>query len=379
MKSKKTFLSIIVLITALFLATVAAGFSIYGISRLFSTYFIPIIIMGIAIELGKIVLISYSYQRWKFISWPHKMITILLIILAVSVTSIGIYGFLSSSYEKTASELNIQDSRVSLLEKRKTKFLTEIQQSQSQIDIQNQRVTQLINVRLQQEERLNQLYSDSSIRSARTTENLIKKADIDIDSANNKINVFSKNISNLNDSIFKIDEQIVELKSKSTTTDLGPLKYLSRLSAASMDKTINWFILLLMTILDPVAIYLLVGFNQLILDREKISEEKLEKKNRNHYIKITNPFKKKRISNDIIPVYKSNTSKEVFKDEKEKIIEHVTPEKNVNELFNEFKASQKKKEVMSNLETPLEPLIKEKQQIIIDPDAQIHAAGGIRP
>jgi len=404
--NKNTFLKILVLITALFIATVTAGFSIFGISKLFSAYFIPVIVMGIAIEMGKLVLISFTYQRWKFLNWIYKGISILLITITMAVTSIGIYGFLSSAYETTAHELSMENSQLDLKEKRKTKFLTEINQYESQINIQNQRVSQLINIRLQQEQRLNQLYNDSSYRSARRTENIINESDIKIDSANTKINFLSEKISSLNDSIFNLDQSSVLLQS-SSTADLGPLKYMSRLIDSGMDKIINWFILIILIILDPVAIYLLIGFNHLILYNDPEKKEKLVKLKKNPYIKLKKFFKRQpkitpkeeliqkweesevldnimgstssnldflkpneeQIIPEIIkepePIIKEEVKIEPISNIPEPIkIESTTEEHSVNDLFEEYKKTKT-------------PIVKETPKE--DSDDHIHSAGGIRP
>jgi hypothetical protein len=66
----------------------------------------------------------------------------------------------------------------------------------------------------------------------------------------------------LNDSIFKLDTQIVEAKTTNNSAgELGPLKYLSGLTGVSMDRIINWLLLVIIFVFDPLAIALVIAAN----------------------------------------------------------------------------------------------------------------------
>jgi hypothetical protein len=66
----------------------------------------------------------------------------------------------------------------------------------------------------------------------------------------------------VNDSIFSLENKILEVKTSSTvSSELGPLKYLSGLTGQPMDKIINWFLLVIIFVFDPLAIALVIAAN----------------------------------------------------------------------------------------------------------------------
>ena len=62
---QKMRLSILTFITSLAIAGVAAWYSIIGLTTIFSAAVIPIIIMGVVLEIGKLVAAAWVYQNWK--------------------------------------------------------------------------------------------------------------------------------------------------------------------------------------------------------------------------------------------------------------------------------------------------------------------------
>lgn len=89
--------AIITLITALSMATVAAWFAIAGIMAVFAGAPIPALIMGIVVEAGKIIGVSWIYRYWKE-KTKLKWAMVPVVVVAVLLTSMGIFGFLSKAH-----------------------------------------------------------------------------------------------------------------------------------------------------------------------------------------------------------------------------------------------------------------------------------------
>jgi len=195
-----------------------------------------------------------------------------MILAGMAVTSAGIFGILSSGYEKAAVELTTQNNQIDLLNNKKVYFTSQIKNLDNQKSFYEQRAIQLSTLRKNQEQRLDNIYSESdNKRSAKSTENLIKQANIDIDSANRRVDRILIKITQLNDSIQTTDEKIRNTTLTNNRVGLDPLKYLSRVINKSADNAIKWFIALLISIFDPMAIMLLMAFNQMSLDRNKLN------------------------------------------------------------------------------------------------------------
>jgi len=96
----KKFLSLsnLTLLTALSLSSVAAYYSIIGLTAIFAGAVIPIIIMGSILEVGKIVTTVWLRKYWNYCSWVLKLYLVPAVVLLALLTSMGIFGFLSKAH-----------------------------------------------------------------------------------------------------------------------------------------------------------------------------------------------------------------------------------------------------------------------------------------
>lgn len=99
------FLAILVLITSLAIASVAAYFSIIGLALLFVGSGQSIIIMGTALEVGKLIVVSFLHHYWEKLGFLLKSYLVLATIFLMGITSIGIYGYLSNGYNATSNKV----------------------------------------------------------------------------------------------------------------------------------------------------------------------------------------------------------------------------------------------------------------------------------
>jgi len=102
MRDKLTF-DHLTLLSALFISSVAIYFSVAGLAAIFSAYAISIIIMGTAIELGKLVGVAWLHKNWHHALWWMKTGLILLVASVMFLTSMGIFGYLSKSHVEQTS------------------------------------------------------------------------------------------------------------------------------------------------------------------------------------------------------------------------------------------------------------------------------------
>ena len=108
------FLIVLTFLCAISISVIAAAYSIVGLATLFAGAVVPIIAMGSALEVGKLVAASWLYNNWRSDLVPVSLKTYLFtaIIVLVFITSMGIFGFLSKAHldqvKPTAgNELNI--------------------------------------------------------------------------------------------------------------------------------------------------------------------------------------------------------------------------------------------------------------------------------
>jgi hypothetical protein len=263
---------IIIGITALILAATAAFFSVTGMGKIFIGW--PILVMASAIELGKLVAVSILYRLWKELSfWKYLLIPMTLIIMLL--TSAGIYGFLSSAYEETASDMRIQESTRALENNKKTAIDNKIISYQDAIDRKNKRSLLLSDLRGQQENRMDSLYGRNQIRTAKTVQSSIAQADAEISKLGRESDSLNTLIDQARLQISAVDSAMIVMDSQNSKGETGTLKYIARVSGWSMDVVANLFMLFIICVFDPLSILLVVAFN-ISLDKAMKKSKKEE-------------------------------------------------------------------------------------------------------
>lgn len=288
---RNLFFIILLTIIALALAGTAAYFSIFGLAKLFAGAGVSIILLASVLELSKLVTVSYVYRYWDYINKGLRAYYIFGIVFIMLLTSIGVYGFLTSAYQNTANKMEIRDSKVKISENKRTLFVAQLDRINKTIESSNNRINTISNVRDQQEQRLSSLYDKNSVSSAKRTESQITGSDEQIKNLNADITDKMLQATVINDSISYYDQKIVELKASDVTSEVGTLKYLSDLTGYPMNKVVNILVLLIIFVFDPMAIALLIGVNQLsLMDKEpiKANEDTIK------IPKLENIFKKKK-------------------------------------------------------------------------------------
>jgi hypothetical protein len=271
---KKWLLAILIALSALSISTSAAFFSIIGLSKLFAGAATAVIIMGSALEVSKLVIASLLYQYRKTLPKLLKIYLTVACVILISITSIGIYGFLSGAYKTTSDKMSIVDKEINLINLKKERFneqLLFLNQEKSQLnqDISSLREG-LTNNKIQYTDVNGNLISTTSSANRKTFE---KQLETTIERKNQ---VDSK-IETTTDSITKFEIEILNIESTNDlAAELGPLQYLSDITGKSMDNIINYLLLLIVIVFDPLAISLVVAanfaFNQ-IKPKEEIVEE----------------------------------------------------------------------------------------------------------
>jgi hypothetical protein len=250
----------VMLMMALAVAGCAAYFSVWGLSQLFAGASVAVIVMASVLEIGKLVVTTALHTYWDKLSKPLRVYLSLSVIILMLITSAGIYGFLSNAYQKTANKLEIHEGELGVLDSKKTIFQKNIDDNQKIIDSKTKRLDQLSGLRTTQESRIDGSKSNkdrNSIRGDISSANTeIQKLSVEIDGLNTKNSVLS-------DSIGKYNVKALEMKSGSDVAgEVGPLKYIAELTGIPMASVVNYMILLLIFVFDPLAISLVLATNK---------------------------------------------------------------------------------------------------------------------
>ena len=268
---------------ALAVAGCAAYFSVWGLSQLFAGASTAVIVMASILEIGKIVTTTALHTYWNKLAKPLRIYLSISVVILMVITSAGIYGFLSNAYQSTANKLEIHEGELGILDVKKQTFEKSVSDNQKIIESKTKRLDQLSNLRSNQESRLD---NSNSNRAKNTVRSDIKSADNEIQKLNTEIDVLNAKNVVLADSINVYNVKAIELKSgSSVAAEVGPLKYISQITGVPMANVVNYMILLLIFVFDPLAVALVLITNRVFqLESEdetkepetKLSVEKIE-------------------------------------------------------------------------------------------------------
>lgn len=271
----KKFLPWFLLFCAIGLSGTAAYYSVIGLSIIFSAVAIPVIIMGSFLEISKMAIATYLHDKWKETYGILKIyLTIALVTLSV-LTSVGIYGLLSTGFQKNIAGLEINNKKIENIEVKKTRFEEikgDYQKEKTTLDkdITSLRTALSTNTTTQTVDRTTgQVITRANGGNRKAFETQLKVAQTNRDT-------LSKKIEALNDSITKLDLQVLDLASQEIESgELGAIKYLSEITGWNVKKTANFFILTLIFVFDPLAIALVISTNQAFKNYRRKEEEEI--------------------------------------------------------------------------------------------------------
>jgi len=266
----------LLLFCALGLSGTAAYYSVYGLSIIFSGVAIPVIIMGSFLEVSKLSIATYLHNSWKNIYGSLKIYLTFAIVILSILTSVGIYGLLSTGFQKSIAGLEIQNKKIENIEVKKKRFEQIKKETQKEKSILDKDITSLrmalsTNTTTQSVDRQTGIViTKANNQNRRSFENQLKIAQQSRDT-------LSKKIDNINDSITSLDTKILDIASKEIESgELGSIKYLSEITGWNIKKTANFFILTLIFVFDPLAIALVVSTNQAFIAFRRKKEEEEE-------------------------------------------------------------------------------------------------------
>lgn len=259
---KEKFLPYFLLFCAVGLSLTAAYYSVVGLSVLFAGVAIPVIVMGSFLEISKIAIATYLHDHWKKTYTTLKIYLTTALIVLSFITSLGIYGLLTTGFQENISKMEISQKftqNVQLKNKRFEEIKQELTLEKQTLDkdISQLRNALSTNTTTQTiDRRTGQVTSKANNANRKAFEQQLQIA------LTNKDNI-SKKIESLNDSITKLDLQVLDIETKSeSSNELGAIKYVSELTNTPIKSVANVFILLLIFVFDPLAITLIIATNQ---------------------------------------------------------------------------------------------------------------------
>jgi hypothetical protein len=265
-------------LSALFIASAAAFFSVTGLSKLFAGASTAVILMASSLEFGKLISAGFLYNYWDKINKFLRTYLLIGVGVLILITSAGIYGFLTSAYQTTADQLGVVDKQVELVNLKKNRF-------QEQLDGYNEEKQQLAQSISELSKGLSNnviQYKDKDGNLITTTSSATRRAlEAQLNDAKTQRESVSKKIEVLSDSITSLDLKALDIQQSSEVAgEVGPLKFIAEATGKPMNSIVNWFALFIVFVFDPLAVTLVIAFNTALkvdkgeTDKKKVIEKR---------------------------------------------------------------------------------------------------------
>jgi len=270
---KKYVFPSVIALSALSVSASAAFYSVFGLSKLFAGASLEVLIMAGSLEAAKLVVASLLYQYWDTINkWLRFYLSLAVFILMI-ITSGGIYGFLSGAFQETNTESQFLEKQVEIIDKKRTRF----EENKSILVLEKEQLNNSISdLRISLSNPSQVSYWDENSQSVITTTSSSTRRALqkELNTTIIERDTITSQINALTDSIAVYDVKILEQQiGNESARELGPLKYMAELTNKPMEQIVNWFMLLIIFVFDPLAIALVIAANMAFA---KITTEKEE-------------------------------------------------------------------------------------------------------
>jgi hypothetical protein len=238
----------LLLLTGLIISAVAIYYSVVGLTAIFSAAVIPIIIMGSALEVGKLVCASWLKANWERAPRFIKYYMITAVIVLMIITSMGIFGFLSKAHSDQNLVSGDVQSKIAIYDEKIKTSKDNIEANRKALKQMDEAVDQSM-ARSTDEKGANRAVS---IRQSQQRERTRLQSEITAE---------QKNIAKINEEAAPIRAEVRKVEA-----EVGPIKYIAKFIYGDagadenmLEKAVTWIIVLIVVVFDPLAVIMLLA------------------------------------------------------------------------------------------------------------------------
>jgi len=246
------FFGLLTLLVALAISTVAAYYSIVGLMAIFAGATTAIAIMGVVLEIGKLVCASWTFQNWKTSPFTIRSYFIVAVIVLMLITSLGIFGFLSRAHITQSSPTALLVERIERINLKVNQRQTQVSRYLGRLDTLDQALQRYIEL------------------------GAISKGLSKIGAMDNETNLLKTKILTLETEIDGLTDKKYGLKTELNLAEVevGPIRYVASMiyddvSESQLEEAVRWIIILLIFVFDPLAVVLVIAANISLRDYRK--------------------------------------------------------------------------------------------------------------
>jgi PAS domain-containing protein len=254
-------LAYLLLLTGLTISAVAIYYSVVGLTAIFSAAAIPIIIMGSALEVGKLVCASWLKANWERAPRFMKYYMVIAVVVLMLITSMGIFGFLSKAHNDQTLVSGDVSSKIAVFDEK-------IKTERENIDANRKILKQL-------DESVDQVMGRSQDEKGAEKAVAIRKAQQkERGRIAQDITESQKKITALNEERAPIAAEVRKVEA-----EVGPIKYIAAFiygtapDESMLERAVTWIIILIVVVFDPLAVIMLLAAQMTFGWRNESSNE----------------------------------------------------------------------------------------------------------
>jgi hypothetical protein len=257
-------LDYITLLIALIISSVSAFYSITGLTAIFAAAKMPIMIMGGALEVGKVITTIWIRKNWHLIGRVLKMYLVVSIVVLMLITSMGIFGFLSKAHLDQAVPSSDIQAQVQLLDERIQTERDNIAANRAVLTQMDNSVTEVLGRSKDQQgaERAVQIR-----RSQAAERNRLQKEN---EAAQKRIQQLQTERSPIAAQVRKVEAEV------------GPVKYIAALIYGDnpgtdfLERAVRWVIIVIVAVFDPLALALVLAVNRKLEITQELADTEVQ-------------------------------------------------------------------------------------------------------
>jgi hypothetical protein len=266
------------LFSGLTISAVAIYYSVAGLVAIFAAAVIPIIVMGVALEVSKLAATVWLKQNWNRAPAFIRAYLLAAIVILMLITSMGIFGFLSKAHSDQSLVSGDVQSKIALYDEKIKIERENIANAQSVIKQMDSAVTGVISTGDQEFKRND---GTTGVRSAAERSLQIRRSQ-----ANDRA-ILIKQIDQSQSKIIALQEEAAPIRAeiRKVEAEVGPIKYIASFIYGSnpdtnlLEKAVTWVIIIIVIVFDPLAVILLLAsqysFQWFRKEKEEIDEEQI--------------------------------------------------------------------------------------------------------
>jgi hypothetical protein len=270
---KEKFVLFLVALSALLLSASAAFFSVYGLSKVFAGAGISVIIMASVLEGSKLVAAYSLHQNKDVLPNSLKIYLSVAIVVLMLITSAGIYGFLSNAYQITSNRNNIAENKINIVRAKSDNLSDRLKSLQEEKQSIVKDIAELRNG-LSNGTMTSTIDKKSGEKIVSSSSETRKSLEYQLKDAVERRDKVSNDIENISSSIDNYKIEVLSMESNNdAAAELGPIIYLSKVTEVPMDNLMNYFILMIIFVFDPLAITLVITVSYLVNNISKSTKK----------------------------------------------------------------------------------------------------------